>query len=568
MQHLGHIKLIPEAQIKNFKPENLATDPAVGALTESVAWYNTTEKVYKFFNGTEVLQFAVGGDLENFLKRDGTLAMTGELTLSSADQSASADTVAISKGHLDVELAKKEDVLTGAATSIAHDDLAASLALASDANGKVVAAQASVAELDYLQGTTSNVQEQIDSKQDDLGYVPLDVAGSQGGMTVDLAMNNNTVIGLKAAVDPTSPVRLAEFDSALAGLNWQDDVVAVQVDDTLDPGAAPTEGDRYVITNAAALHANFGTIADLADNDIVEYVETEFVVALDVSADTKAEGALAFNSDEGEYVRFSGTEWKTFYGLDSMTAGTGLGKDGNTFNVNFGAGVKETPEDEVGIDYAADGGIFTHVAGVESNDAAAVLGIKLDAETLKTTAAGLAVKEGGITEVQVNATTLGNGIQGGDGVKLSVTQGTGIVVDENGVSFDETYGDARYVNLTGDVLTGMLKGIDGDTDNSFMTKLYIDTADQANADAVQALSDNVTASKVVYDGTDAASMLHTITHNLNDQFVQVSVYDENNLQVIAGEVECVDANTVTVSFEAAYKCRVVVTGVKTPVAPE
>lgn len=564
MKYLGHINLIPEAQIKNFKPENFANDPALETLTVSTAWYNTTEGVYKFFDGVEILQFAVGGDLENFLKRDGTLAMTGELELSSADQSAAADTSAISKGHLDVELAKKEDNLTGAATSIAHDDLAASLALASDAAGKVVVAQATVAELDYLSGTTSNVQEQIDTKQPNLGYVPLDVAGTKGGMTVDLAMNNNTVVGLKAAVDPTSPVRLAEFDSALAGLNWQDDVVAVQSDETLDPGLAPTEGDRYVITDIVNIHENFGTIAGLEANDIVIFDGAEFVITLNVSEDVKAEGALAFNSAIKEYVRFNGTEWKVFYGLDSITAGTGLGKEGNTLVVNFGAGVKETPEDEVGIDYAADGGIFTHVDGVESNDAAAVLGIKLDAETLKTTAQGLAIKEGGVTEVQLNATTFGNGIAGGDGVKLSVTAGNGIVVDENGVAFDEAYGDARYVNLAGDVLTGMLKGIDGDTDNSFMTKLYIDEADMANQEAIEALATNVAASKVVYDGTDTASMLHTINHNFNDQYVQVSVYDENNLQVIAGEVECVDANTVTVSFEAAYKCRVVVTGIKTP----
>lgn len=564
MKYLGHINLIPEAQIKNFKPENFANDPALETLTVSTAWYNTSEGVYKFFDGVEILQFAVGGDLENFLKRDGTLAMTGELELSSADQSAAADTSAISKGHLDVELAKKEDNLTGAATSIAHDDLAASLALASDAAGKVVVAQATVAELDYLSGTTSNVQEQIDTKQPNLGYVPLDVAGTKGGMTVDLAMNNNTVVGLKAAVDPTSPVRLAEFDSALAGLNWQDDVVAVQSDETLDPGLAPTEGDRYVITDIVNIHENFGTIAGLEANDIVIFDGAEFVITLNVSEDVKAEGALAFNSAIKEYVRFNGTEWKVFYGLDSITAGTGLGKEGNTLVVNFGAGVKETPEDEVGIDYAADGGIFTHVDGVESNDAAAVLGIKLDAETLKTTAQGLAIKEGGVTEVQLNATTFGNGIAGGDGVKLSVTAGNGIVVDETGVAFDEAYGDARYVNLAGDVLTGMLKGIDGDTDNSFMTKLYIDEADMANQEAIEALATNVAASKVVYDGTATASMLHTINHNFNDQYVQVSVYDENNLQVIAGEVECVDANTVTVSFEAAYKCRVVVTGIKTP----
>ena len=42
--------------------------------------------------------------------------------------------------------------------------------------------------------------------------------------------------------------------------NWQGNVLNIQEDDTLDPGASPAEGDRYVIQVAASLHANFGTI--------------------------------------------------------------------------------------------------------------------------------------------------------------------------------------------------------------------------------------------------------------------------------------------------------------------
>lgn len=54
-----------------------------------------------------------------------------------------------------------------------------------------------------------------------------------------------------------------------------DPVLGVQLDATLDPGASPTEGDRYILTDAAHLHTNFGTIADVANSDVVEYVAGE-----------------------------------------------------------------------------------------------------------------------------------------------------------------------------------------------------------------------------------------------------------------------------------------------------
>ena len=61
-------------------------------------------------------------------------------------------------------------------------------------------------------------------------------------------------------------------------------VLDIQVDNTLDPGASPTLNDRYIITDAGDINANFGSIAGLEDNDIVRYDGDDFVVSLDVSA--------------------------------------------------------------------------------------------------------------------------------------------------------------------------------------------------------------------------------------------------------------------------------------------
>ncbi|MEO5354915.1 MAG: hypothetical protein H7835_17105 [Magnetococcus sp. XQGC-1] len=65
---------------------------------------------------------------------------------------------------IQTQLDGKQATITGAATSIVASNLTVSMALASDASGKVSAATATLAELNYLSGVTSAVQTQLDSK--------------------------------------------------------------------------------------------------------------------------------------------------------------------------------------------------------------------------------------------------------------------------------------------------------------------------------------------------------------------------------------------------------------------
>ena len=71
----------------------------------------------------------------------------------------------------------KQATLTGAATTIASSNLTASMALVSDASGKVAAhGTVSAAELGYLDGVTSAIQTQLNGKQASLGFTPENVA--------------------------------------------------------------------------------------------------------------------------------------------------------------------------------------------------------------------------------------------------------------------------------------------------------------------------------------------------------------------------------------------------------
>jgi hypothetical protein len=60
--------------------------------------------------------------------------------------------------------ASKQDVITGAATTITDDNLTASRALVSDGSGKVAVSDVTSTELGYLDGVTSAVQTQLNAK--------------------------------------------------------------------------------------------------------------------------------------------------------------------------------------------------------------------------------------------------------------------------------------------------------------------------------------------------------------------------------------------------------------------
>ena len=70
-------------------------------------------------------------------------------------------------------IASKQSTITGAATTITSDNLTASMALVSDASGKVAVSSVTSTELGYLSGVTSNIQTQLNAKANiaDLGWV-------------------------------------------------------------------------------------------------------------------------------------------------------------------------------------------------------------------------------------------------------------------------------------------------------------------------------------------------------------------------------------------------------------
>jgi len=115
-----------------------------------------------------------------------------------------------------------------------------------------------------------------------------------------------------------------------SAFEWQDSVKNIQTDATLNPGATPTTGDRYIITDKDNLHANFGTISGVANNDIVQYSGTAFVVAY-----TPTVGAAVFSDADTTHIYvYSGSAWVA-RSITTYTASLGVKLSSSDFQADL-----------------------------------------------------------------------------------------------------------------------------------------------------------------------------------------------------------------------------------------
>ena len=80
--------------------------------------------------------------------------------------------------NIQTALSSKQDTITGGASTIVDDNLTANRALVSNASGKVAVSAVTSTELGYLDGVTSNIQTQLNSK---LSSAPVTSVNSKTG---------------------------------------------------------------------------------------------------------------------------------------------------------------------------------------------------------------------------------------------------------------------------------------------------------------------------------------------------------------------------------------------------
>lgn len=116
-----------------------------------------------------------------------------------SDMEAAQGDITTLKGNvttLTTALQSKQDKITGGASTITGDNLAANRALVSDGNGKVAVSNVTSTEIGYLDGVTSNVQTQLNKK---LESAPVTSVNAKTGAVVLTA----TDVGAVAISDVT-----------------------------------------------------------------------------------------------------------------------------------------------------------------------------------------------------------------------------------------------------------------------------------------------------------------------------------------------------------------------------
>ena len=177
----------------------------------------------------------------------GGVSVSNTLALINGTVSAGVSPDASRVDHVHPTDTSRQAALTGAATTIATSNLAASMALVSDADGKVAShGTVSATELGYLDGVTSAVQTQLNAKQ--VGHANLTAESGLTGAADKLAYY--TGVGAKSLTDFLAWGRsfLAAADVAAARA-----VLGVSVAIPLDAWPVGSVFIAVVATNPASL---------------------------------------------------------------------------------------------------------------------------------------------------------------------------------------------------------------------------------------------------------------------------------------------------------------------------
>jgi hypothetical protein len=362
---------------------------------------------------------------------------------------------------------------------------------------------------------------------------------------------------------------------------YQQAVLDRQTDATLDPGASPATGARYIIEDSAALHANFGTISGIGNDDIVEYDGTDFVVVWDASA--QGAGACTYDQDVNSSICFNGTAWQTADhpgGGDGMTFNAGQ----NRFDLDLGntnPGLELTASDGSGeLQLSTQGnGIAggagsllsidqaTEVAGSRAQVylGADGVGIDLDNSTLDHSTSILQVKALGIDTAQLAALAVTNAKIAADAIDSTKIADNAIGnehMQDNSIDTlelaDSAVETAKINNLA--VTTAKIaadaidatKVADNAIGNEHLQDNAVDTAElAANAVTTIKITDlNVTTAKIAADAVDGTKIADDAvdSEHLAADAVDADALDHASLKMRSGALTDPFTSSLTITF--------------------
>lgn len=562
----GNLKFLGLGELQNARVENLATDPGSPAVGQ--IWYNTTDLVYRGYNGTAVITFATGGSTAALqteidaietavgLNTDGTLAAFTGTNYLNAVSTIKAGLVA-----LDTATKAAADAVAAEVTRAEAAEAAIAADVATEVTDRTTADTALGVRVDGVEAdlatevtdrTTADTAlgVRIDGVEADLATEVTDrtnadtalqtavdgkVSKAGDSMSGNLAMNGNKVTGLANPDAGTDAATKIYVDNKVVGLSWKAPVAQALADHTAAAGVVVD--DR---------------VADLTDGKIYTVVSLEPTV-FDAGV-VLVDGDAFFNkADETGYV-YSGTAIVQFTGGGQITAGVGLVKTGNQLDVNLGAGIAQLPTDEVGVDLLGTGGLFLTVDGTAaSTDGAAQVAVKLDGTTLARSANGVKVSDATIATITAAA----------DAITAEVTRATtaedALQDAIDGLVTDLAAEVTRATTAEGTLTTNLAAEVTRATTAEDALQDAIDAEVTARGTAVGAVNTRIEAGFYVYT-SGAAATSHTVTHNIGSKYNNVTVVDSADEVVIPQSVKFDTTSQLTVTFNTAITCKVIVSG--------
>lgn len=204
------------------------------------------------------------------------------------------------------QIDSKEPTITGAATSITSANLTASRALASDVSGKVAVSATTSAELGFVSGVTSSIQGQIDDKQATIIGAATTITNSN--LTVSRAVISDA--SGKIDISPTTSAEIGFVSGVTSAIQTQlNDKQATIV------GAGSTITSANLNVNRAVITDGGGKIANSATTS----AEIGFVSGVTSSIQTQLDGKQA--TITGAATTITSSDLTTSRALTSDTNG-------------------------------------------------------------------------------------------------------------------------------------------------------------------------------------------------------------------------------------------------------
>jgi len=379
--------------------------------------------------------------------------------------------------------------------------------------------------------------------------IDLKVSKAGDSMTGQLAMGGNKIIGLAAPTQADDAASKNYVDNLLAGLSWLKAVdFSPETLELANGGLAESyiDGTRIAVleTNKIYVFDNakfYGEPGGIAALDTVELKEGDAFFAKDT--ETGYVVNMVYSADAGGVV----PQFVQFTGGGQLAAGVGLSKNGNQIDVNLGAGIAQLPSDEVGVDVLGTGGLFlTEDGSTDSTGTAAQLAVKLDGNTITRGTGGIKVSDAVVASIAANATAVAD-----EKVRAEAAE----KANADAIAAEKVRAEAAELANADAIAAEALRA---DTaEKAIAADLATEVTRATEAEA--ALAAKLAKGYFLYDGVEATS--HAVVHNIGSRFCNVTVIDsETNEQIIPQAVIFDSATQLTVTFNVALACKVVVMG--------